>query len=137
MSTKEYTPLPYVFDLMYDFKTVQSLHAHLTGKERFSTSGTDRDLVQMMMDHQIPLPEGYAPPAIMDLSEDECRIRYVELLKVVEQLHRHAKRHDADDNAPMDRSWVLKETGKALAMQPGLTDEQREAYTKPSPFLNR
>lgn len=137
METAKYTPLPYVFDLMYDLKSVEELYAHLTGKQRFATSATDAALVQMMIENDVPLPEGYVPPAIADLTSDECHIRYVELLKVVEQLHMHAKRSDGDDRTTMDSAWVLEETGKALAKQPGLTDEQRKAYEEPSPFLNQ
>jgi hypothetical protein len=132
MSREEYTPLPYIFDLMYDFKTVEDLHAHLMGTTRFSTSATDRDLAKLMAENDIPLPEGYMPT---EATGNDYRGRYEELLAVLEQLHMHAKRHDADDSAPMDRAWVLEQSGKALAKQPGLTDEQRQAYDKPSPYL--
>lgn len=70
MSIEEHTPLPYLFDLLYDFKTVESLHAHLMGTTRFSTSATDRDLVNLMSENDIPLPEGYE--SIPDAAGNSC-----------------------------------------------------------------
>jgi hypothetical protein len=137
MSTGETTSLPYIFDLLYDFKTVESLHDHLTGKTRYATSATDRELVKLMADNSIPLPVEYLPlREFAAAPKDEPTLsHYEELLETMRQLHEHAKRHDSDDFAPMDRAWVLETTGKALAKQSGIPDEQREAYEKPSPFL--
>ena len=144
MTTKSFTPLPYDFDLLYDLKSVEDLHAHLTGKMRFSVHATDAELLETMASHNIPLPAGYvvksiAPllPAVADMSPDECRAQYAELLNLVNQLHHHAKRDHRDDNTGMDRMWVLNETGKALAKQPGLTAEQRAAYEHPWPVREK
>jgi hypothetical protein len=38
------TQLPYVFDLLYDFKTLEQLNDHLSGKQRSATSATDAAL---------------------------------------------------------------------------------------------
>lgn len=38
------TPLPYVFDLLYDFKTLEQLNDHLSGKQRSATMATDAEL---------------------------------------------------------------------------------------------
>lgn len=42
-----YTPLPYVFDLLYDIKTLEQLNDHLSGKQRQATSATDAELYQL------------------------------------------------------------------------------------------
>jgi hypothetical protein len=39
-----YTALPYVFDLLYDIKTLEQLNDHLSGKQRCATSATDAEL---------------------------------------------------------------------------------------------
>lgn len=41
------TQLPYVFDLLYDFKTLEQLNDHLSGKRRSATSATDLELYQL------------------------------------------------------------------------------------------
>lgn len=51
------TSLPYIFDLLYDFKTVEQLHAHLTGRQRYATSATDFELIALAKDTNTPLPE--------------------------------------------------------------------------------
>lgn len=53
-----YTPLPYDFDLLYDIKTVEQLHDHLTGRHRQATSATDQELYAMCVEYGIPLPTG-------------------------------------------------------------------------------
>ncbi len=50
------TLLPYDFDLLYDLKTVEQLHEHLTGKQRFPTHATDAELVSMCAQYGVALP---------------------------------------------------------------------------------
>jgi hypothetical protein len=52
------TRLPYSFDLLYDIKTVEELHMHLTGERRSATSGTDAELIELCAEYKIPLPQG-------------------------------------------------------------------------------
>lgn len=62
------TNLPYVFDLLYDFKTVEQLHDHLTGVQRCATSATDEMLIGLCVEHDIPLPPSVvAAPTRADL----------------------------------------------------------------------
>lgn len=42
-----HTPLPYVFDLLYDIKTLEQLNDHLSGKQRCATSATDPELYEL------------------------------------------------------------------------------------------
>ena len=53
-----YTPLPYQFDLLYDLKSVEQLHDHLTGRRRQATSATDQELYDLCIEFDIPLPSG-------------------------------------------------------------------------------
>lgn len=39
--------LPYVFDLLYDIKTLDELNGHLSGKQRCATSATDAELYEL------------------------------------------------------------------------------------------
>ena len=55
----QHTLLPYVFDLLYDIKTLEALHGHLLGTRRQATSATDQQLVDLMQEHNVPLPAGY------------------------------------------------------------------------------
>ena len=134
MPTPSYTPLPYTFDLLYDLKCVEHLHAHLKGEMRFHVYATDAELVQTMIEHNIPMPEGYVPPAFVEMTPDDCRARYAELLEVVRQIHHHAKQEALDAPTELDRNWILTQTGKALAKHPGLNEDQRAAYENPSLF---
>lgn len=132
----EYTPLPYVFDLIYDIKSLESLHDHLNGNTRLATSATDRELLKLMEENDIPLPEGYITEELKELSLEECRAKYAELLEVVKNIHLHAKRYNSEDRSSMDNSWVLNETGRVLANQPGLSEEENKSFKNPNPFLN-
>lgn len=38
------TQLPYVFDLLYDLKTLEQLNDHLSGRQRYSVHATDAEL---------------------------------------------------------------------------------------------
>lgn len=51
------TVLPYDFDLLYDLKTVEQLHDHLTGRLRYPVSSTDDEIIETCRDHGVPLPE--------------------------------------------------------------------------------
>ena len=51
------TNLPYDFDLLYDLKTVEQLHDHLTGKLRYSVSSTDAEIIETCHQYGIPLPD--------------------------------------------------------------------------------
>jgi hypothetical protein len=55
--TATYTELPYVFDLLYDIKSLEQLHDHLSGVRRSATSATDQQLVELMAEHAISLPD--------------------------------------------------------------------------------
>lgn len=39
--------LPYVFDLLYDIKTLDELNNHLSGRQRTATSATDAGLYEL------------------------------------------------------------------------------------------
>lgn len=134
MTNQTYTELPYIFDLLYDIKSVELLHGHLTGALRLPTSSTDAEIIQSMVEHNIAFPEGYQKPA--EVGPDAALLeRYHELLKVVQDLHHHAKRQGPDDHSVMDSGWILTYTGEVLAKQPGLTDSERRAFASPSPFV--
>lgn len=128
--------MPYIFDLLYDFKSIEDLHAHLKGERRHATSATDNELLKLMEENEVPLPEGFISEELKELSAEECRAKYAELLEVVKSIHMHAKRQDFDDRSVMDTQWVLNETGRVLAKQPGLSAEEAEKYKNPSPFIN-
>lgn len=49
--------LPYVFDLLYDLKTLEQLHDHLAGKARQPVSSTDAEVIETCIDYNIPLPD--------------------------------------------------------------------------------
>jgi len=51
------TDLPYIFDLLYDIKTLEELHEHLTGKQRTATSATDLELIELSIENNVPLPD--------------------------------------------------------------------------------
>ncbi|QBJ04492.1 hypothetical protein HOV23_gp081 [Pseudomonas phage Lana] len=48
-----YTALPYVFDLLYDIKTLEQLNDHLSGKQRQATSATDAELYALARDNNV------------------------------------------------------------------------------------
>lgn len=129
MTQQTYTELPYVFDLLYDIKSLEALHAHLLGQLRLPTSSTDADIVQTMNEQGIVLPTGFKMP------DADFSPKYSELIELVKQIHLHAKRQNSDDIRTMDASWVLAQTGEVLSRQPGLTEAERLAYQDPSPFL--
>lgn len=58
---QKYTSLPYVFDLLYDIKSLEDLHSHLTGERRLATSATDAQLIDLMVENNIPLPPSAKP----------------------------------------------------------------------------
>ena len=70
------TQLPYIFDLLYDFKTVEQLHAHLTGQQRYATSATDFELIALAKDTGTPLPESInvEPPLAVALKDIDARV---------------------------------------------------------------
>lgn len=45
------------FDLLYDLKTVEQLHDHLTGRLRYSISSTDAEIIESCHTYGVPLPE--------------------------------------------------------------------------------
>jgi hypothetical protein len=97
-----YTELPYVFDLLYDVKSVESLHDHLTGKRRLATSATDTQLITLAREEGIPLPEGLRePPATLAQRNADA----MELLKLI---HAQAQRGEVDVN------WLRLATSEAL-----------------------
>lgn len=68
--------LPYIFDLLYDFKTVEQLHKHLTGQQRNATSATDFELIALAKDTNTPLPENInvEPPLAIALKDVGARV---------------------------------------------------------------
>lgn len=68
--------LPYSFDLLWDFKTVEQLHDHLTGRQRYATSATDFELITLAQELNVPLPEGISaePPFAITLKERAARV---------------------------------------------------------------
>jgi hypothetical protein len=51
------TELPYDFDLLYDLKTVEQLHDHLTGRLRYSVSSTNEEIIETCRQYGVPLPK--------------------------------------------------------------------------------
>lgn len=45
--------LPYVFDLLYDIKTLDELNGHLSGRQRVATSATDAELYALALNNGI------------------------------------------------------------------------------------
>lgn len=68
--------LPYTFDLLYDIKTVEQLHKHLTGQQRYATSATDFELIALAKDTGVPLPQGInvEPPLAIALKGIDARV---------------------------------------------------------------
>jgi uncharacterized protein (UPF0297 family) len=56
--------LPHVFDLLYDLKTVEQLHDHLTGRQRYAVSSTDAEIIETCVDHKIDLPDNMLAPQV-------------------------------------------------------------------------
>jgi len=100
--------LPFEFDLLYDIKTVGELHAHLTGARRTATSATDRELVAAMLENNIPMPEGYSPPA------PGLQARYAEAMALLSLIHEHASPDEKGARGTMDSSWVEAQTKDLL-----------------------
>jgi len=102
-----YTELPYVFDLLYDVKTVESLHDHLTGRRRLATSGTDAQLIALARENGISLPA--------DLAEPNASLaqKLAEALEVLKLIHAHTK--DTASPCPVDSSWLTSITAEVLA----------------------
>lgn len=97
------TDLPYVFDLLYDVKTVESLHDHLTGRCRLATSATDANLIALARQEGIPLPEGLTePPATLVQ-------RHTDAMQLLQLIHAQARR-----GVP-DGTWLASATAEALA----------------------
>ncbi len=59
-----YTELPYVFDLLWDIKSVEHLHEILLRKYGHDTA-QNWELEEEMITNNIPFPEGY----VMDLKD--------------------------------------------------------------------
>lgn len=101
--------LPYIFDLLYDIKTVEALHGHLTGTQRMATSATDRELIELAQTHGIALPEGLAAgPAAMD----DLAARHAELLELVRTIHEHVSA--PADGMGVDSKYLTDITAEAL-----------------------
>lgn len=47
------TPLPYVFDLLYDLKTLEQLNDHLSGRQRYSVHATDAELYAFALQNNV------------------------------------------------------------------------------------
>lgn len=104
--TRTYTELPYVFDLLYDIKSVEELHDHLTGRCRTSTSGTDAALIALARQEDIPLPpEVVDPPATLVQ-------RHEDAMKLLQLINAQAKRAKAGGS--IDLVWLEDATSKAL-----------------------
>jgi hypothetical protein len=54
------TNLPYDFDMLFDIKTVEELHDHLTGKQLTATSASHAELIEACHQYGVPLPETLA-----------------------------------------------------------------------------
>ena len=50
------TQLPPSFDLLYDLKTLEQLHDHLTGRRRSPVNGTDAEVMLLCVESDVPLP---------------------------------------------------------------------------------
>jgi hypothetical protein len=101
-----YTELPYIFDLLYDVKSVESLHDHLTGRCRLSTSGTDAQLIALARENDIPLPEDLVePPATLTERHDEA-------LALLKRIHERACASTAEK--PLDTAWLQAVTAEVL-----------------------
>lgn len=97
------TDLPYVFDLLYDIKTVESLHDHLTGRRRLATSATDAQLIALAREQGISLPEGLAePPATLAQ-------RHADAMQLLQLIHAQARR------GTPDATWLASATAETLA----------------------
>lgn len=101
-----YTELPYVFDLLYDVKSVESLHDHLTGRRRLATSGTDAQLIALARENDIPLPDGLAEPP------ETLAQRHEEALTLLKLIHAHARGSDATRR--LDPAWLQAATAEVL-----------------------
>jgi hypothetical protein len=81
--------LPYVFDLLYDIKTVSSLYDHLLGVSRLATSATDIELLELMRDQNIAPPPGMQyPPLAQDVVAAVLQQRYGEAITLLKHLAR-------------------------------------------------
>lgn len=98
-----YTELPYIFDLLYDVKSVEALHDHLTGRCRLSTDGTDAELIALSREEGIPLPDGLIESPGTSTPRDA---NAMELLKLI---HAQAQR------GTVDIAWLLLATSEVLA----------------------
>lgn len=125
MPDNKYTELPYVFDLLYDFKSLEALHDHLSGKSRAATSGTDRDLRRLMIEYNLPLPEKCpeVPTSVGDFA-----LQNAELLDLLSKIHAHVKQSYSSATPLVDKDWILRQTGLVLAKQDGISEEDRQAF---------
>lgn len=81
--------LPYVFDLLYDIKTVSSLYDHLLGVSRLATSATDAQLLELMRDENIAPPPGLQHPPLTNALEPALlKTRYEEAILLLKRLSR-------------------------------------------------
>jgi hypothetical protein len=55
------TNLPYDFDMLFDIKTVEELHDHLTGKQLTATSASHAELIEACHQYGVPLPDAIIP----------------------------------------------------------------------------
>jgi hypothetical protein len=60
--------LPYVFDLLYDIKTLDELNDHLSGKQRCATSASDFELYELARNNGVDC-DGLAERGKRDLPD--------------------------------------------------------------------
>lgn len=104
-----HTALPYEFDLLYDIKTVEDLHGHLTGTRRMATSATDQELIELARTHGIALPDGLAAGLA---ATDDLAARHAELLELVQTIHEHVS--VPADGMGVDSKYLSDITAEAL-----------------------
>lgn len=88
------TQLPYVFDLLYDFKTLEQLNDHLSGKRRSATSATDLELYQLANENGVVCdsckvmeePEMRMVALLKHLTKPECGVMPDLVTKIKELL---------------------------------------------------
>lgn len=102
--------LPYIFDLLYDIKTLSSLHGHLTGRERLATSATDQELVALMLEHGLALPADYSAPL------QELAVRYEQAIALLRQLREHlTPSPEHGTSSGPDTAWMKTSIEELLA----------------------
>jgi hypothetical protein len=69
MKDQKMKKLPYEFDLLWDIKTFEQLHDILNGGMH-CTHVDESDLVELMQEMDIPLPEDYKPSFKLDFPSE-------------------------------------------------------------------